>query len=68
MKKILFLIFGLSVILLKADTSVLNKTDLVKLTKEEKLFLIEKEIRCVATKNWPPFNFEENGQLIGISH
>jgi len=68
MKKILFLICGLFYILLKADNSLIYKTNLVDLTNEEKLFLIEKHFDCVTTKNWPPFNFQENGKLVGISH
>ncbi len=67
MKKILLLVIS-TFLLLKADSSVIYKTNLINLTKEEKLFLIEKHIKCVVTKNWPPFNYEENGKLVGISH
>ncbi len=66
MKKTLLIILTFPFILL-AETNFSFKTDLIKLTKEEKLFLIEKNIDCVVSKNWPPFIFEDNNKLVGIS-
>lgn len=67
MKKTLFLIFCIFTFLLKADSSFLENTSLVDLSKEEKLFLFENHISCVVTDNWAPFNFKKENKIVGIS-
>jgi len=40
----------------------------VELTKKESDFLRKKEINCVMTSNWPPFNFSKNSENLGIAY
>ena len=66
MKKSLYIIF-LFLSILYAEEFFPKKTDIVNLSLDEKKFLIENSIDCVVIDRWPPFNFKENGKLVGIS-
>lgn len=43
------------------------KTKIVSLSPEERAFLIKTKLNCVISSDWNPFNFKENGKLVGIS-
>ena len=47
--------------------SLQSKNNLVNLTKNESLFMKNRDIKCVTTDTWAPLQFSSNNNLVGIS-